>query len=128
MNITFQFMMNAKLSQQRVWPCASSKSAFLHHRVRKVYSGYHTEDTVFLPCFYKRRDKNNSPSKSGHLRSLSHPINEYIFHFSYPIFIIALKKPRFLAKNSRKLLKSLENFTFFSLSFNSKNRLISPPL
>ena len=84
--------------------------------------------TVSIPCFYKRRDKNNSTSKNCHLRSLSYPINEYIFHLRYQRFIPALKRSRFLAKNSRKLLKSLEIFTFFSLSLNSKNRLISPPL
>ena len=86
------------------------------------------KDTVSLPCFYKRRDKNNSTSKNCHLRSLSYPINEYVFHLRYQKFIPALKRSRFLAKNSRKLLKSLEIFTFFSLSFNSKNRLISLPL
>ena len=84
--------------------------------------------TVSLPCFYKRRDKNNSTSKNCHLRSLSYPINVYIFHLRYQRFIPPLKKSCFLAENPRKLIKSLENFTFFSLSFNSKNRLISPPL
>ena len=29
--------------------------------------------TVPIPCFYKRRDKNNSPSKNCHSRSLSYP-------------------------------------------------------
>ena len=55
-------------------------------------------------------------------------INEYILHLRYQIFIPALKKYAFYPKNSRKLLKSLTIFTFFSLSFNSKNRLISPTL
>ena len=72
------------------------------------------KNTVSLPCFYKRRDKNHSMSKNCHLRPLSYPINEYIFHLTYQRFIPALKRSRFLAKNLRKLFKSLEIFTFFS--------------
>ena len=43
---------------------------FLYRSSRcKMWEGI----TVSIPCFYKRRDKNNSPSKNCHLRKLSYP-------------------------------------------------------